>query len=127
MSSSELCGCNAQSSYIPSQKTGPDRLCGFSQDVIDARQRIIQGTVRASAGEYLMNKSAVMAYSKNASQLDTGAKSVKKHDSYARYLAKKKGGAVIREESDTKRASIARRGGKVKRFAMFGYCASNCS
>ena len=124
---SELCGCNAQSSYIPSQKTGHDPLCGSSQDVIDARQRIIQGTVRASAGEYLMNKSAVIAYSKNASELDNGVEPVKKHDSYARYLAKKKGGAVIREESDTKRAPAPRSGGKVKRFAMFGYCSGNCS
>ena len=121
------CGCDSQSIYIPGQKRGCRNLAGTDQHSIDMRQRIIQGTVRASAGEYLMNKKEVSAYGKTGSKLDNGQKPIQKHDSYARYLAKKKGGGVIREQSDSSRAPGASSGGKVKRFGMFSYCSGNCS
>ena len=121
------CGCDSQSIYIPGQKRGCRNLAGTDQHSIDMRQRIIQGTVRASAGEYLMNKKEVSAYGKTGSKLDNGQKPIQKHDSYARYLAKKKGGGVIREQSDSSRMPVASTGGKVKRFGMFSYCSGNCS
>ena len=118
---SELCGCNAKSAYILSQKTGCPRLSGFDQATIDARQRIIQGVVGASSGEYLMNKRVAHAYGKDGSKLDNGSAPIQKNDSYARYLAKKTGKGVLREEQN--RAPVAIFGGKVKRFGMFGYCS----
>ena len=121
------CGCDSQSVYIPSQRRGCNNLAGSDQESIDMRQRIIQGTVRATAGEYLMNKKEVSAYGKKGEKLDNGEKPIQKHDSYARYLAKKKGGGVIREQSDSSRVSSAASGGKVKRFGMFAYCSGNCS
>ena len=125
--SNNVCGCNSQSIYIPTQKRGCDNLAGTDQESMDMRQRIIQGTVRATAGEYLMNKKEVNAYGKDGSNLDNGVKVIQKHDSYARYLAKKKGGAVIREQSDASRSTTVKSGGKVKRFGMFAYCSGNCS
>ena len=121
------CGCNSQSVYIPSQRRGCNNLAGTDKESIDMRQRIIQGSVRASAGEYLMNKKEVSAYGKKGEKLDNGTAVIQKHDSYARYLAKKKGGGVIREQSDSSRAVAASSGGKVKRFGMFSYCSGNCS
>ena len=98
---------------------------GSEQLIMDNNQRIIQGTVRASAGEYLMNKKEVFAHGKNGENLDNGTAVVQKHDSYARYLAKKKGGAVLREQNG--RDNVALKGGKTKRFGMFAYCSGNCS
>mgnify|MGYP001498218927 CR=1 FL=1 len=123
---SNTCGCDAQTNYIPSQKRLVCFPEGSEQTVIDNKQRIIQGTVRASAGEYLMNKKEVSAYGNSGSKLDNGTKPIQKHDSYARYLAKKKGGGVIREQSDASRASSAVSGGKTKRLGMFGFCSSSC-
>ena len=122
---SNNCGCDAQSLYIPSQKRGACLPPGSEQLIMDNNQRIIQGTVRASAGEYLMNKKEVFAHGKNGENLDNGTAVVQKHDSYARYLAKKKGGAVLREQNG--RDSVALKGGKTKRFGMFAYCSGNCS
>ena len=122
-----VCGCDSQTLYIPTQRRGCRNLAGTDQHSADMRQRIIQGTVRASSGEYLMNKKEVSAYGKNGQNLDNGDKSIQKHDSYARYLAKKKGGAVIREQSDASRSSTVKSGGKVKRFGMFAYCSDNCN
>ena len=122
-----VCGCDSQTLYIPTQRRGCRNLAGTDQHSADMRQRIIQGTVRASSGEYLMNKKEVNAYGKDGQNLDNGDKSIQKHDSYARYLAKKKGGAVIREQSDASRSSTVKSGGKVKRFGMFAYCSDNCN
>lgn len=122
---SNNCGCNAQSLYIPSQKRAGCLPPGSEQLILDNKQRIIQGTVRASAGEYLMNKKEVSAHGKNGDKLDNGSAVIQKHDSYARYLAKKKGGAVLREQNG--RDSLPLKGGKTKRFGMFAYCSANCS
>ena len=122
-----VCGCHSQTVYIPTQKRGCRNLAGTDQHSVDMRQRIIQGTVRASAGEYLMNKKEISAYGKKGEQLDNGEKPIQKYDSYARYLAKKKGGGVIREQSDASRSTTVKSGGKVKRFGMFAYCSGNCS
>ena len=108
---------------IPGQKEGCRNLAGSDQASQDARQRIIQGTVRATASEYLMNKMSITAYGLNASQVDTGSKPIKKNDSYARYLAKKKGGCVLREQQVTSPPTEPKSGGKVRRFGMF---RSNC-
>ena len=67
--SDNTCGCDSQSVYIPSQRRGCNNLAGTDQESIDMRQRIIQGTVRATAGEYLMNKKEVSAYGKTERNL----------------------------------------------------------
>ena len=113
------CGCNSKNIGIPTQKFG---LCVPNQILIDARQRKIQKTVGVSSGEYSMNKKMVMAYGTNGSNLDNGNAAIKKHDSYERYLARKTGRRVLREQSDATRASAAISGGKVKRFGLFKHC-----
>ena len=118
-----LCGCDAQTTLIPNQREGCRNLAGSDQNSQDARQRIIQGTVGASSSEYLMNKTNITAYGTEAARLDTGKAPIQKNDSYARYLAKKKGGQVLREEKvNTTTQAIS--GGKVRRFGMFrsGQC-----
>lgn len=120
-----LCGCDSQTAMIPGQKEGCRNLAGSDQASQDARQRIIQGTVRATASEYLMNKMSITAYGLNASQLDTGSKPIKKNDSYARYLAKKKGGGVLREQPATN-TTQPQSGGKVRRFGMFRTSKCQC-
>ena len=114
-----LCGCDSQSAMIGGQREGCRNLAGSDQGSQDARQRIIQGTVRVSASEYLMNKMNITAHGLNASQLDTGSKPITKNDSYARYLARKKGGCVLREEKATSPQTEPKSGGKVRRFGMF--------
>ena len=57
-----------------------------------------------------MNKKEVYAHGKNGENLDNGSAVMQKHDSYARYLARKKGGAVLREESG--RSTVSKSGGK---------------
>ena len=113
-----LCGCDSQTAMIAGQREGCRNLAGTDQDSQDARQRIIQGTVRVSASEYLMNKMNITAYGSNGSQLDTGSKPITKNDSYARYLAKKKG-CVLREQQVTTPPTEPKSGGKVRKFGMF--------
>ncbi len=120
-----LCGCDSQTPMIPGQRDGCRNLAGSDQNSQDARQRIIQGTVRVSASEYLMNKMNITAYGTDASKLDTGAQPIKKNDSYARYLAKKKGGGVLREQPASTPAVVPTTGGKVRRFGIFR--SSKCS
>ena len=114
-----LCGCDSQTAMIAGQREGCRNLAGTDQDSQDARQRIIQGTVRVSASEDLMNNMNITAYGSNGSQLDTGSKPITKNDSYARYLAKKKGGCVLREQQVTSPPTEPKSGGKVRRFGMF--------
>ena len=121
--SNDTCGCNSKNIGVPTQKRGFCVPAGSEQILIDAKQRIIQGTVRVSSGEYSMNKKMVMAYGSNGSNLDNGSAVIKKHDSYERYLARKTGRGVLREQSDASRASVPISGGKVKRFGLFKYCA----
>ena len=71
-----VCGCDSQTLYIPTQRRGCRNLAGTDQHSADMRQRIIQGTVRASSGEYLMNKKEVNAYGKDGQNLDNGNKSI---------------------------------------------------
>ena len=78
---SNNCGCDAQSLYIPSQK-GNCLPAGSERLIMDNNQRIIQGTVRASAGEYLMNKKKFI-HGKNGENLDNGSAVMQKHDSYS--------------------------------------------
>ena len=54
-------------------KRGNCLPAGSEQLIMDNNQRIIQGTVRASAGEYLMNKKEVYAHGKNGENLDNGS------------------------------------------------------
>ena len=76
----------------------------FKYILIEARQRVIQGAAQVSSGEYSMNKKMVMAYGKNGSNLDDGSSTIKKHDSYERYLARKLGRGVLREQSDSSKS-----------------------
>ena len=117
-----LCGCDAQTLHIPSQRDGCRNLAGTDQNSQDARQRIIQKTVRVSASEYLMNKKNITAYETNG--LDTGAAPIQKNDSYARYLARKKGGGVLREQPAAATPTAPISGGKVRRFGI--YKSSKC-
>ena len=114
------CGCDSKNIGIPTQERA---LCVPKEILIDARQRLIQGAARVSSGEYSMNKKMVMAYGVNGSGLDNGTSTIKKHDSYERYLARKTGRGVLREQSDASRADKPISGGKVKRFGLFKYCA----
>ncbi len=118
--SDSTCGCNSKNIGIPTQRR---TLCNDPSVIIDATQRKIQGAVRVSSGEYSMNKKMVMAYGKDGSNLDNGSSRIKKHDSYERYLARKTGRGVLREQSDASRSDDAVSGGKVKRFGLFKYCA----
>ena len=49
-----------------------------------------------------------------------------KHDSYARYLAKKKGGGILREQPASTPSLVPKNGGKVRRFGMFSTSSCNC-
>ena len=113
------CGCDSKNIGIPTQER---TLCIPKHILIEARQRVIQGAARVSSGEYSMNKKMVMAYGKDGSNLDNGSTTIKKHDSYERYLARKTGSGVLREQSDASKSDFAISGGKVKRFALFKHC-----
>jgi len=121
-----LCGCDSQRPMLPGQKDGCRNLAGSDQNSQDARQRLIQGTVRVSASEYLMNKMNITAYGTDASKLDTGVQPIKKNDSYARYLARKKGGGVLREQPASTPGLVAKSGGKVRSFGMFRTSKCRC-
>jgi len=120
--SQQLCGCDAQTNQFPSQNRGP-AICLTDEALSDLRQRQIQGINGVSTSEYIMNKRDVFAHGDAASALDNGTKAIQKNDSYARYLAKLKGGGVLRAENPVGGAAVASYGGKVRRFGLFKYCA----
>ena len=85
--------------------------CNYdNQSLLDQRQKVIQNVVRVTSSEYSMNLASNIVYDSNntnlgladrSSNVGTQKQQVKKgvnvkHDSYARYLAKKKGLKVLR-------------------------------
>ena len=114
------CGCDSKNIGIPTQER---TTCVPLHILINARQRVIQGAARVSSGEYCMNKKMVIAYGTDGTTLDSGNSIIKKHDSFERYLARKTGRRVLREQSDASKSDNAITGGKVKRFGLFKHCA----
>ena len=113
--------------------------CNYDkQSLIDQRQKLIQNVVRVSSSEYSMNLASNIVYDSNSintnlgladrsSNVGTQKQQVKKgvnvkHDSYARYLAKKKGQAVLKADNPTTTRPVAQNGGKNYKFAIINNC-----
>ena len=106
-----------------------------SQKLLEQRQKQIQNVVRVSSGEYAMNISSNVVYdntginkmadrtasSGSARQVAKKGVSVK-HDSYARYLAKKKGRSVLKADNPNSPRPIAKKGGKNYKFSIVSNC-----
>ena len=102
---------------------------------LDDRQKLIQKVVKVSSSEYSMNLSSNVVYdstgvnkmadrtaiSGTTAQVTKKGVSVK-HDSYARYLAKKKGRAVLKAENPNNTRPTAKYGGKNYKFAIVNNC-----
>ncbi len=102
---------------------------------LDDRQKLIQKVVRVSSSEYAMNLSSNTVFNSSAvnsmadrvgttgtaSQIAKKGVSVK-HDSYARYLAKKKGQTVLKAENPNNTRPTAKQGGKNYKFAIVSNC-----
>ena len=114
-----ICGCTVQSLFLPTQRLGQEQTM---DELIDVKQRRIQGVNSVSSTEYIMHKSSLQAYNHhNNINVDTGDKPIQKNDSYQRRLAKLKGDlGVLRDEKTS--APYAKQGGKVKRFGLFKNC-----
>tara|TARA_B100000424_G_scaffold142568_1_gene108368 strand:+ start:374 stop:730 length:357 start_codon:yes stop_codon:yes gene_type:complete len=106
-----------------------------NQTLLDQRQKIIQNVVRVSSSEYSMNLASNIVYdntgvNKMADRTATSGTSQEikkkgvsvKHDSYARYLAKKKGRAVLKGEDPNKTRQTAEKGGKNYKFSIINNC-----
>mgnify|MGYP001200225322 FL=1 len=113
--------------------------CNYDkQSLIDQRQKLIQNVVRVSSSEYSMNLASNIVYDSNStntnlgladrtSNVGTHEQKIKKgvnvkHDSYARYLAKKKGKAVLKADNPTTTRPVAQNGGKNYKFAIINNC-----
>tara|TARA_B100000424_G_scaffold269142_1_gene265433 strand:- start:12 stop:371 length:360 start_codon:yes stop_codon:yes gene_type:complete len=113
--------------------------CNYDkQSLIDQRQKLIQNVVRVSSSEYSMNLASNVVYDSNgtnvnlgladrSSNVGTAEQKIKKgvsvkHDSYARYLAKKKGKAVLKADNPTTTRPVAQNGGKNYKFAIINNC-----
>ena len=102
---------------------------------LDDRQKLIQKVVKVSSSEYAMNVSSNVVYdstginkmadrtatSGTTAQIQKKGVSVK-HDSYARYLAKKKGRSVLKAENPNNVRPDAKYGGKNYKFAIVSNC-----
>tara|TARA_B100000035_G_C21034874_1_gene570369 strand:+ start:1182 stop:1508 length:327 start_codon:yes stop_codon:yes gene_type:complete len=102
---------------------------------LDDRQKLIQNVVRVSSSEYAMNLASNTVYdstgvNKLADRTATSGTTAQvtkkgvsvKHDSYARYLAKKKGRAVLKAENPNNTRPTAKYGGKNYKFAIVSNC-----
>ena len=113
--------------------------CNYNkQSLLDQRQKLIQNVVRVSSSEYSMNLASNVVYDSNSvntnlgladrsSNVGTHEEKIKKgvnvkHDSYARYLAKKKGKAVLKADNPTTVRPAAQNGGKNYKFAIINNC-----
>ena len=111
--------------------------CNYdNQSLIDQRQKVIQNVVRVTSSEYSMNLASNIVYDSNntnlgladrSSNVGTQKQQVKKgvnvkHDSYARYLAKKKGKAVLKGDNPTTTRPTAQSGGKNYKFSIINSC-----
>ena len=113
--------------------------CNYdNQSLLDQRQKVIQNVVRVSSSEYSMNLASNIVYDSNSintnlgladrsSNVGTQKQQVKKgvnvkHDSYARYLAKKKGKAVLKADNPTTARPAAQSGGKNYKFSIINNC-----
>ena len=113
--------------------------CNYdNQSLLDQRQKVIQNVVRVTSSEYSMNLASNIVYDSNntntnlgladrSSNVGTQKQQVKKgvnvkHDSYARYLAKKKGKAVLKADNPTTARPAAQSGGKNYKFAIINRC-----
>ena len=105
---------------------------------LDDRQKLIQRVVRVSSSEYTMNLASNVVYDstgvnnqsdRTGSSGSTGQLTKKgvsvKHDSYARYLAKKKGRVVLKADNPTNERPAAKYGGKNYKFAIVSNCSCN--
>lgn len=106
-----------------------------SQKLLDQRQKQIQNVVRVSSSEYAMNLSSNVVYdntgiNKMADRTATSGSAQQvakkgvgvKHDSYARYLAKKKGRAILKADNPNSTRPIAQKGGKNYKFSIVSNC-----
>jgi len=139
--SSVSCGCTPQIYSKPIQKTGcNNNLTGSDPLSIKQRQQIIQKTVRTSSSNYISNISSVVQKSTNDPSIVTlnvprrmtrsmpgrasapGNGVEKKHNSYDRYLAKKKGKFLISDNNVSDPVS----GGKTQFFTIVRGSSNKC-
>ena len=139
--SSVSCGCTPQIYSKPIQKTGcNNNLTSFDPLSIKQRQQIIQKTVRISSSNYINNLSSVV---QNPSQVTStveinvprrmtrmipgrmsapGSGVEKKHNSYDRYLAKKKRNNLISDNV----VMEPNQGGKTRYFTIIRGSSNKC-
>jgi hypothetical protein len=85
------------------------------QSVEEATQRKILKVVRIPSSQYVSNKATLIAGNNSTLNNKLG----KKHDSYARFLSKKKHGHI---KEQTTNISIAKQGNKTRAYAINKHC-----